>query len=84
MPPYWHNLSGKPSGIGINAANSYIDLINNLLCAAYKKALELPKAATNRVSWKFSGQRSFNNTINKLSESFLLKCNQLNSKILNN
>jgi len=36
------------------------------------------------VCWKFSDQRSFNNVINKLSESFLFKCIQLkHDKILN-
>jgi len=50
----------------------------------YKKALELPRtyylSAANRMC---SGQK-FNNTINKLSESFLLKYIQLkHNKILN-
>ena len=36
------------------------------------------------MCWKFSDQRSFNNVINKLSESFLFKCIQLkHDKILN-
>jgi len=68
----------------INAANSHIKHIDNIISSSYKLALGLPKKSANIVCWKFSNQHTFRAKVIQTCDRYLCKAFILGkNKIIN-